>query len=157
VGSRKRGAAGLATRSLIVVGLALGGVALRPGLAEGLTVTYMCFFDAGSAELSERCQMVLREFVRAWERYRRGEARSWPTNDLLPAMTHRVEVDGRADAAESGAQAISDARAHAVANFLQRNGLSSALMPLRGYGSDRPLVPVEGPEPQNRRVHLLFR
>ena len=134
-------------------------VAGLPSPASPLSQQFFCFFDPGSAELSPRCQAVALEFAAQWHRRRSGEARGWPNGEPVPARTSPVEVEGHADAAEAaaGRASVGRARAEAVAAFLRLNGLPSDVIKVIPHGAGRPLVPVSGAEPQNRRAQLIAR
>jgi outer membrane protein OmpA-like peptidoglycan-associated protein len=127
--------------------------------ATSLTRVYLCFFDAGSAELSPRCQDAALGFVEWWLRIRSGEYRGMPNEAPWPARAMRVELNGRPDAAEAaaGKASVSKARAEAVAAFLRLNDMPSDLIEVTSWGATRPLVPAPGSEQQNRRVEFVLR
>ena len=127
---------------------------------RALSVNYLCFFDAGRAELSDRCEAILTQFATVWDRRRRGELPGWPDGrTTAPAEAWRVEIGAHLDAAEGAgdAGALDRRRGEAVAAFLVARGIPAALIRVMPFGAGRPLVPVEGPEPQNRRAELVSR
>lgn len=122
--------------------------------ASGSTVNFMCFFDPGSDALSERCEIVLRDFVsRAWD-LAQGRARGDP-NGL-------VAVAGNVDGAEAagGASFVGAQRARAVGEWLVQAGVPRSAVLARNYEAQVPLVPHRSPnvaEPQNRYVQVYIR
>ncbi len=135
----------------------LGAVAAVPPTAAW-SQNFLCFFGPGAAELSPRSQAVVHQFAAWWHRARRGESR-WPPHGPVPARTMPVEVHGHADAAEAaaGKASVGRVRAEAVADFLRLNGLPADLITVVPHGAERPMVPVAGAEPQNRRAELIAR
>ncbi len=90
---------------------------------------------------------------------RRGEDHRWPEGTPLPATAMQVEVTGHADAGEAaaGKASVSEVRAEAAAAFLRLNGVPAQFIKVTAFGAERPLVPADGTEPQNRRVELHAR
>jgi outer membrane protein OmpA-like peptidoglycan-associated protein len=71
-----------------------------------------------------------------------------------------VEVIGHAGAAEAltgEAASVSKARAEVVAALLWLNGLPADLIKVVPHGAERPMVPVTGAEPQNKRAEIIAR
>jgi outer membrane protein OmpA-like peptidoglycan-associated protein len=136
----------------------LAAMAAAPPAAS-LSRNWYCFFDPGSTELPPRCQAILHEFAAWWSRMRRGEERGWPDGEPVPARTVQVEAEDHADAAEAavGKASVDRARAEAVAAFLRLSGVFADVIGATWFGAVRPLVPVAGAEPQNRRAQLIPR
>jgi peptidoglycan-associated lipoprotein len=90
---------------------------------------------------------------------RRGEVRGWPDEVPMRAYTMPIEVQGHTDAAEAtaGGASLGEARAEAVAAFLQMNGVPADVIEVVAFGAERPLVVASGAEPQNRRAELIAR
>lgn len=67
-----------------------------------------------------------------------------------------IDVSGYTDLVGSDAynQVLSEQRANAVINFLVDSGIEAGKIVGRGYGKADPVVPVETPEMQNRRVEI---
>lgn len=70
----------------------------------------------------------------------------------------RIRIEGHTDAAGDAAmnQALSEARAAAVADYLQAAGIDSAALEAIGFGESQPLVPntSRANRAQNRRIEL---
>lgn len=142
--------------ALVLVALT---TAAPPTAAMSLPTNWLCFFDAGSAELSPRSQAIILEFTRFWHQMRRGEVRGWPNGAPMRAYTMRVEVQGHTDAVEATARQefVGEARAEAVAAFLRLNGVPADVTKVVAFGAERPLVVASGAEPQNRRAEIIAR
>ncbi len=80
---------------------------------------------------------------------------------LVKNTNIRVEVSGHTDTAGPAAynQRLSERRAKAVADYLERKGVSRDRMTVRGYGETRLAVPTPDNtrEPRNRRVEIRQR
>ena len=76
-------------------------------------------------------------------------------------QTTRIEVAGHADRAGTPQynQRLSERRAAAVANELDRQGVPRSAMVVQAFGESRPLVATADGvrEPQNRRVEIILR
>jgi OOP family OmpA-OmpF porin len=120
----------------------------------------LCFFSQDEPALTDRCRSVLSEFAAAWKRLAEGtEIPFYGDRTPLPAVRHRVEVHGHADASHSPLMAhqIALRRALAVADEIVRLGVPSEVVTVIGFDNSRPLVSTDQPEPQNRRVEVLLR
>jgi len=80
---------------------------------------------------------------------------------LVENTNVRVLVWGHTDRAgtEEYNQGLSERRANAVADYLERKGVSRDRMQVEGFGETKPLVPTADGvrEPQNRRVEIRQR
>ena len=85
----------------------------------------------------------------------RAEAKSFAAALLLPALARRrFEIAGHTDASGSAEhnQALSQARAESVLNYLVANGVDRSRLEARGYGSEGLALPNAPRDPANRRV-----
>ncbi|MEQ9463902.1 MAG: OmpA family protein [Haliea sp.] len=102
-------------------------------------------FDSGSADVTERASLLLRDVAEVLAEYDRS----------------LVVVEGHSDSvgAASFNQSLSEQRALAVAAMLQENGVVVERLVVVGYGPDRPVTDndTERGRAQNRRVELLVR
>lgn len=138
-------------RSILVASL-LSGLAFVPQ-ASASSRTFLCLFETDSAELSPRCEQVIRDYAFWWGQ--NGGCGQTPTRS-------RTEIEGHADAEEDArgvADQISAARAQAVSAFLHRLCMSADTIVERYSGARRPMAPAEPntPERQNRRVDIVLR
>lgn len=103
---------------------------------------WIAFFDTGSSELT-RPSRVLDDLVALWRR----NGGSF------------IEVEGHMDAAEAKTfpPSLAADRADAVKRYLIAGGIPAGRIVVEAYGANRPLVPVDGAEPQNRRAFLIPR
>jgi outer membrane protein OmpA-like peptidoglycan-associated protein len=121
----------------------LSATTAPPGVAAvSLTVN----FATGSARLTPDASAVLDNL---------GGALGSP--DLA---AFRFRLEGHTDTVGSRGlnQSLSEARAHAVRNYLiQRHGIAPSRLEAVGLGEQQPLVPTpdETAEPRNRRVQIL--
>jgi OOP family OmpA-OmpF porin len=80
---------------------------------------------------------------------------------LVENTNVRVLVWGHADRAGPAEynQGLSERRAEAVAEYLERKGVSRDRMTVEGFGETKPVVPTADgvPEPRNRRVEIRQR
>lgn len=133
------------TRALVAVVMLLPLLQARPAL--GLSRSFMCFFDEGSAVVSVRCEQIIVEFVL-------GEAEM----ERLNPRNAAIEVLAHTDTRENS-KALSDQRASVVARLLVSYGIAPDRIRLYSFGAERPLLPT-GPnvrEPQNRLVSIVLR
>ena len=153
--------AGLAAKLLIqlaVTGVAMAGHA---GPAQASGWPYLCFFEQGSVELSDRCKAIIGEAVHSWRL--RQEGREFVSDDLdeglAPAYVARFEVWGYAQDAGGPVDddRLSVRRALAVAQELKRLGVPDGFITPIGFGDADPLVPGDPMDPQNRRVQVAIR
>jgi OOP family OmpA-OmpF porin len=114
---------------------------LPPG--EELTLRGV-MFRTGSAQLSPADRLIIDSVV--------GYVQSRPT--------YAVEVQGYTDDRGSDAanQALSEARAKAVADYLVSKGVEAGRLTAVGFGESKPVAPndTEAGRSQNRRVTLKF-
>src|SRR3546814_20773348 len=67
-----------------------------------------------------------------------------------------IDIGGYTDLMGTDAynQVLSEQRANAVIEFLVDSGIEAGKIIGRGYGKADPVVPVQAPEMQNRRVEI---
>ena len=120
-------------------------VAPAPAVAPAPSRTYLVFFDFDRADLTDRARQIITDAAQASTR----------------VQTTRIEVAGHADRAGTPQynQRLSERRAAAVANELERQGVPRSAMVVQAFGESRPLVPTADGvrEPQNRRVEIILR
>ncbi len=107
--------------------------------------TYLVFFYWDKADLTERARQVVAEAA--------ANAHKLPLT--------RIEVDGYTDTSGTHRynQRLSVRRAKAVADELERDGVTRNSIEMHGYGDTHLLVPT-GPgvrNAENRRVEIIFR
>ena len=72
-----------------------------------------------------------------------------------------VEIEGHTDSEGTPErnQLLSDRRAHAIVEYLQRGGVDQNKLAAIGYGETRPLVPNDTPEnrAKNRRIEFTVK
>lgn len=131
-------------KALVAMVMLLPLLQARP--ASGLSRSYLCFFDEGSAVPSARCELIAGEFVAHYEAL------------VGHYQDTRVEVAAHTDRRENSMQ-LSNRRAMAVVSFLISRGIPPERIRIEFFGGDRPLVPTARNvrEPQNRRVELILR
>ena len=116
-----------------------------PAVAPAPSRTYLVFFDFDRADLTDRARQIITDAAQASTR----------------VQTTRIEVAGHADRAGTPQynQRLSERRAAAVANELERQGVPRSAMVVQAFGESRPLVPTADGvrEPQNRRVEIILR
>jgi OmpA-OmpF porin, OOP family len=106
---------------------------------------YVVFFDFNKSDLTPQALEIIRTAA----------------TNAKAGNAVRLAVTGHAD--RSGAdrynQALSERRAKAVAAELQRQGINQREIDIAWKGESEPLVPTADGvrEPQNRRVHIVFR
>lgn len=130
---------------LLAIGL-VGCVPPPPIAALGPAPVVEVFFDLGSITLTVPARTAI-ENAAAWAGRR-------------PLMAP-VEVVGHADAV-GGPQAnaaISQARAHTVAEALVREGVARGRIIVRAAGENLPVIATrpDDREPRNRRVEIIIR
>ena len=110
---------------------------------SGAIKVFIVFFDSDSAELSYEAKAVIAEvanYIFAIE---------------IPCTS--VELFGHTDGAEHDADQLSLRRAKAVREELRRLRIPlSVVINVHSVGATQMVVDAEGPEPQNRRVHLDY-
>jgi outer membrane protein OmpA-like peptidoglycan-associated protein len=120
-------------------------VAAPPAAAPAPARTYLVFFDFDRADLTERARQIIADAARA----------------STAVQTTRIEIAGHADRAGTPQynQRLSERRAAAVANELERQGVPRSAMVVQAFGESRPLVQTADGvrEPQNRRVEIVLR
>jgi len=120
-------------------------VAAPPAAAPAPARTYLVFFDFDRADLTDRARQIITDAARA----------------STQVQTTRIEVAGHADRAGTPQynQRLSERRAAAVANELERQGVPRSAMVVQAFGESRPLVATADGvrEPQNRRVEIVLR
>jgi outer membrane protein OmpA-like peptidoglycan-associated protein len=97
-------------------------------------------FRSGSADMTAEGRMQAKSFAAAL---------------LLPQLARRrFEIAGHTDASGSAEhnQALSQARAESVLNYLVANGVDRARLEAKGYGSEGLALPNAPRDPANRRV-----
>jgi outer membrane protein OmpA-like peptidoglycan-associated protein len=97
-------------------------------------------FKTGSPTLSQSAQARLSQLAKAL---------------VSPALAgKRYEIAGHTDASGSPVrnQALSQARAEAVTNYLVAHGVAATRLTAKGYGSERLLLQKSPRDPRNRRV-----
>jgi OOP family OmpA-OmpF porin len=118
------------------------GGTVVPAVVQGRN--YLVFFDFDSSQLTPDAQAIVASAAA----------------DALSGGSPRLDVTGHTDRSGSDAynQALSIRRATAVQNALIANGVSAALIVIRGAGESEPLVPTADGvrEPQNRRVEIVI-
>ena len=116
-----------------------------PATAPAPARTYLVFFDFDRADLTDRARQIISDAARA----------------STQVQTTRIEVAGHADRAGTPQynQRLSERRAAAVANELERQGVPRSAMVVQAFGESRPLVQTADGvrEPQNRRVEIVLR
>jgi OmpA-OmpF porin, OOP family len=148
------------TQRVTAAALVIAVLGLAVPQASAHSRTYLCFFPHGESVLLDRCLGVLAEFAGTWKRLADGtEIPFYGERTPLPAVRHRVEVHGHADASHSPLMAhqLALRRALAVADEILRLGVPAELVTVIGFDNTHPLIPADGAEPQNRRVELLMR
>lgn len=112
------------------------------GRFEILSRTGNIYFGSGSARLAPESDPLLRTLADVVRR--------------CPSM--RIEVAGHTDSdgGEAANQALSEARAKAVADYLAAEGVDPARMRAVGYGETRPLLPNDSAahKARNRRIEF---
>lgn len=151
---------------LIALGLSVIGVVLAgaPSVANAVAWRWpiLCFFDRGSADVTDRCHQIVRASVASWHREQEGRQYKSdlidPNDPYAPPYTARLRVMGYAPDAASSADAdrLSVRRAAAVAAELQRLGIPRDLITVVGFGDEQPLAPNAPADPGNRLVQIQF-
>ncbi len=124
---------------------------------------YYCFFDEGSAKLTDRCHEILQEAVASWHREREGRQYKSdaidPGDPYAPPYTAHFRVLGYApDAANAtAADRLSVRRASSVAAELEQLGIPGDLITVIGLGNKELLAPNTPKDPQNRLVDIELR
>lgn len=145
----------------ILVGCASVGISH----ANASSINWYCFFNGRASDVPldepvERCDRVLNDFVTRWREIVTGTYRDPLQPDRqIRASLARVDVIGHDEDVGTPDAALlrSAARAAWVAKELIRLGIPADLITIHAYGSNRLLVPMQGVEPQNRRVELILR
>jgi outer membrane protein OmpA-like peptidoglycan-associated protein len=101
------------------------------------------FFDVDKYDLKEKSVTELQKISRF----------------LMENPTVKVEISGHTD--NTGAQAynkqLSEKRAQSVANYLVSNGLPSARIAIKGYGSEHPIATNDSEEGRQRNRRIEFK
>ncbi len=131
---------------------------LLSGQAAALSRAYLCFFEQGSALLSDRSRMVVHEAAANWRRLHEGTAANYlqPGGPPLAAETDTLTATGHADDSPDDNGRLSLLRAEAVAAELRAQGVPAGNVRAVGRGADAPLVPDSPLDPQNRWVEIRF-
>jgi len=81
------------------------------------------------------------------------------TSMIDPYPTARITVEGHTDdvGADAANQALSEARARSVVQWLTQHGVAAARLQARGLGETQPTVPNDSPahRAQNRRIDIV--
>jgi outer membrane protein OmpA-like peptidoglycan-associated protein len=118
-----------------------------------------CFFAPGSAELSDRCKLIIKATVGSWHAEQEGrQPASDAGPDLAPPYTAHVEVLGYAsDGGDEDKNAVlSAARARVVAAELLRLGIPKDLLTWMALADQHLLVPDPPNSPQNLRAQVIL-
>ncbi len=112
------------------------------GRFEIISRTGAIYFKTGSAELDADSRPLLESIIQIVRR--------------CPGL--RILVAGHTDSSGDPAanQALSDARAKAVVQYLGRNGVSPARLDAIGYGGTRPVAPNDTPWNMSRNRRIAF-
>jgi len=147
---------------LCVIGIMLAG-APKVATAVAWRWPYYCFFDRGSADLSDLCRQIIGEAVASWHREQEGRQEKSdaidPNDPYAPPYTANLRVLGFAPDADNptAAEQLSVRRASSVATELERLGIPGDLITVVGLGNKESLVPNAPTDPQNRLVNIEFR
>lgn len=119
--------------------------------------SWLCFFEADTAELTRSCSATAQAFASNWLLLQRMEASAQGERIAYPAGSSRVLVAGNTDAVEAaGPRAtIGRARSEAVAEALVLGGVPRDVIVVCDFGASRMLVPTSEPELHNRFVYIL--
>lgn len=112
-------------------------------MADGRLAVQGIYFDVGSDHIRPESSGTLAEIV-----------------DMLKGHTDlKIGIEGHTDNVgdAAGNQSLSDKRAHAVKEYLEKNGVDGSRMQYKGYGATKPASPNTTPEGRqnNRRVELV--
>ena len=152
----------LAVLVVCVIGIMLAG-ASKVATAVAWRFPYYCFFDAGSANLTDRCHQILQEAVASWQREREGRQYKSdaidPNDPYAPPYTAHFRVLGYAPDADDAlaADRLSVRRASSVAAELEQLGIPGDLITVVGFGKKAPLVPDAPNDVRNRLVDIQLR
>ncbi len=122
--------------------------------ASGTSRAYYCFFDRGSARVTDRCRQIVSDMAHAWRVFHDELAADHSGVTTLPALKEtgrpglRIVVNAYAPDAkspEAGTQ-LSLMRALAVAGELRSAGVPEEFITPVGFGND---IPPYGGFPQN--------
>jgi len=128
------------TRQMRLPGASTAGAAasaVSHAVREDIRMTFV----KGSADLTARARAALDRLAKA----------------LAAAGSYRpFTIEGHTDSSGTvaGNQALSQARAEAVAKYLAAKGVDQSKMTAKGYGSERPLKGHAASDPANRRVEV---
>lgn len=139
----------------MIILLALAAALGNTGLAPGLSRTYVCFFDRGSARVTDRCRQIVVGLARAWRVF-------LPAQDGAGQRALRVAVQASAPDAggpEAGRR-LSLLRALAVAGELRAAGVPDELILPVGFGDEilpyPGFLPGQPLDPQNRVALMIL-
>lgn len=138
---------------------ALLPVLATPDRAFPYSLTFYCFFDQGSAALTDRARGVAAAAAELWQRQHDGSDHDYldPSGPPLPATDPHLDVYGYAQDVAGNNDVLSRQRAEAVATELRRRGVPAACITAIGMAAREPLVPDSPLDPQNRRAWIVFR
>jgi hypothetical protein len=123
---------------------------------------YYCFFDRGSARITDRCKQVVLDMAHAWRVLHKGSATgqsampdaSGPKSVRVPELRIAVHAFAPDATVPEIATRLSLLRALAVAAELRTAGVPDESITPVGFGSDIPpyggFPPGEPLDPQNR-------
>lgn len=101
-------------------------------------------FDTNSAVLKPQAVSALEELK---------------TSMVDPYPTARITVEGHTDdvGADAANQALSEARARSVVQWLTQHGVAAARLQAQGHGETQPMVPNDSPanRARNRRIDIV--
>lgn len=126
-----------------IAALAVATVIAAPAAARPQLAPVMVYFEAKSDVLIPTARELLDA---AAAQYRQQGA-------------HQIILAGHADPYEADAAqgvGLSQRRANAVRDHLVSLGVPAGSMTTQAFGSARPAVEVDGPDPVNRRVEITF-
>jgi outer membrane protein OmpA-like peptidoglycan-associated protein len=120
-----------------------------------------CFFEEGSASLTEKCKRIITDTVTVWHAIQDGR---WPNSDDLskgvaPPHTARIELRAYTQDASNPDEdnILATRRATAITTELERLGIPSELITVVNFGAAYPMVPNAPKDPLNRRVQIVFQ
>lgn len=136
-----------------VVGMiaALGLSASYGRDVRALSMTFVCFYAPESTELSPRCLKVIAEFADHWRSVRDGRRIS----DFGPHREGRAQIEGHSFR-ERGGIDLARRRGILVAHELTRLGVPEDLIDVEAR-NDRPWLPGDASNTQNRRFNIVLR